>query len=147
MRKVLLIFMLLLSIFKVADSIKYNTDTIYKIDEVTITISKWDLLINQIIQVESNGNNNAIGDNGRAIGCMQIHTIMVDEVNRISGLMYTYNDRYSQTKSIEMFNIYQEYWNPYKDLITALQIWNGGSKCRLDYYTYLTEDYLNKFEI
>jgi len=76
-----------------------------------ITIMQIILLL---IQIESNGQNDAIGDNGRAVGCLQIHEIMVDEVNRIMQLkgitkLYTYDDRYSMRESIQMAYIYMTY--------------------------------------
>ena len=44
-----------------------------------------DKLITSLVQVESRGNSNAIGDNGKAIGCLQIHKGVVEDVNRIYG--------------------------------------------------------------
>ena len=63
------------------------------------------VLIPVLIQVESSGNNDAVGDNGRAVGCLQMWEICVDDVNRISGRSYTYEDRLSRTKSAEMVTI------------------------------------------
>jgi len=149
MKKILLII-LLLFIIKIADSMRFNMNTVYKISEVTITVDTWELLIQQIIKVESNGNHPdwQIGDDGKAIGPMQIHKIMVDEVNRIQdSIQFTYLDRWSLQKSIQMFNIYQEYWNPEHDTKLAKQLWNGGSKLLNPELAYLTEDYLNKFEL
>ena len=129
---------------------RFNMNTVYKISEVTITVDTWELLIQQIIKVESNGNHPdwQIGDDGKAIGPMQIHKIMVDEVNRIQdSIQFTYLDRWSLQKSIQMFNIYQDYWNPTRDIIIAKQLWNGGPKLLNEELAYLTEDYLNKFEL
>lgn len=149
MKKILLII-LLLFVLKVADSMRFNMHTVYKISEVTITVDTWELLIQQIIKVESNGNhpNWQVGDDGKAIGPMQIHKIMVDEVNRIQdSIQFTYLDRWSLQKSIQMFNIYQDYWNPTHNIIIAKQLWNGGPKLLNSELAYLTEDYLNKFEL
>lgn len=55
-----------------------------------------------LIQVESDGFNNRIGDHGRAVGILQMHTHMVDEVNRIYKTHYKYEDRYDPWKSQEM---------------------------------------------
>ena len=57
---------------------------------------------------------------------------MVRDVNRIlkrqgSETRYEYKDRWCRQKSIEMFNIYRDYYN----LITPEEIarcWNGGPK-------------------
>ena len=56
--------------------------TIISVGEVD-TLSDWDRLVNAIIYVESRGNDSAIGDRGKAVGCLQIHPICVREVNRI----------------------------------------------------------------
>ena len=42
-------------------------------------------LITALIAVESSGNDMAIGDNGRALGPLQIHRGVVLDVNRITG--------------------------------------------------------------
>ena len=58
---------------------------------------------------------------------------MVDEVNRILGYSgYTYEDRWDKTKSIEMFNIYQNHWNPTKDHDLAMSLWSHGPKGRFN---------------
>ncbi|MCK9482829.1 MAG: lytic transglycosylase domain-containing protein [Candidatus Marinimicrobia bacterium] len=70
-----------------------------------------DRLIQALIQVESSGNDQAIGDGGLAVGCLQIHPIFVKDVNRIIGKdKYTLQDRYSRAKSIEMANIYLNHY-------------------------------------
>lgn len=43
-------------------------------------------LIPALIQVESGGDDSAVGDGGAAVGCLQIHKIYVDDVNRILDL-------------------------------------------------------------
>lgn len=96
-------------------------------NETTDEIDHWELLKHKIIIVESEYNPSVIGDGGKAVGLLQIHPIMVREVNRILGKkVYTYNDRYDPEKSIEMFEIYQSHYNPDKDLELAARLWNGG---------------------
>ena len=34
--------------------------------------------VDALIQVESNGNVDAVGDNGKALGCLQIHKICIE---------------------------------------------------------------------
>lgn len=63
-------------------------------------------IIAVLITIESGGDVNAVGDNGKSCGCLQIREVMVDEVNRISGSSYSYDDRYNYSKSIEMCKIY-----------------------------------------
>jgi hypothetical protein len=99
--------------------------------------SKWDTFVDAVIYVESRGNDSAVGDNGKAVGCLQIHPIMVREVNRLLAkydipTTYTLEDRYSREKSIEMFNIVsEEYYccedytfTEYAEIVSRR--WNGG---------------------
>ena len=86
-------------------------------------------LVNALIQVESNGNDKAIGDNGAAVGCLQIHKVMVDDVNRILGKQkFTYNDRLDRSKSIAMFNIFTDHYSPGASDEVKARRWNGGPK-------------------
>lgn len=89
----------------------------------------WDFLIQAIFTQESSCGKRLIGDDGKAVGPLQIHKVMVDEVNRIVGYdRYGYSDRLSYDKSVEMFNIYQSYYNPHRDIEIAARIWNGGPR-------------------
>lgn len=63
-------------------------------------------IIAVLITIESGGDVNAVGDNGKSVGCLQIQKVMVDEVNRISGSSYSYDDRYNYSKSIEMCKVF-----------------------------------------
>ena len=63
-------------------------------------------LIVAIIQVESGGNMMAVGDNGKAYGCMQIHAAYVEDVNRIWGTKFVHEDAFDKVAAIEMFLIY-----------------------------------------
>ena len=86
-------------------------------------------LIQAIIQVESGGDPSAVGDNGEAVGILQIHKVMVDDCNRIVGSKkFSYEDRKDPDKSKEMFRIYTDHytpdWNPEK----ASRRWNAGPK-------------------
>ena len=58
-----------------------SVDSTSHIDDYTY--SKWDTFVDAVIYVESRGNDSAVGDNGSAVGCLQIHPIMVREVNRL----------------------------------------------------------------
>ena len=64
-------------------------------------------LLDAIEQVESNGDPNAIGDNGKAVGSFQIWKTYVDDVNRIlREHRYNYNDRYDPLLSRYMVKTY-----------------------------------------
>ena len=92
-------------------------------------------LVPALIQVESSGRDNAIGDNGRAVGCLQIHPILVDDVNGIlarrgSSTRYTLADRLNRQKSVEMLTVYLENYGQRLGRAATEQdlarIWNGG---------------------
>ena len=89
-------------------------------------------LLSAIMFVESSYNDSAYVASEDAVGCLQIRKCMVKDVNRIlrrqkSNLKFTYNDRWSRSKSIKMFDIYCKHYG----LTTAEEIarcWNGGPK-------------------
>lgn len=85
----------------------------------------WDKLIEAIIWRESRGNNKAINHKSNAVGCLQIRPIYLKQCNKIVGYeKYKLSDRYSRSKSIEMFNVYQSHFNPNKDLHLAIKLHN-----------------------
>ena len=59
-----------------------------------------------LIQIESGGVDHAIGDNGDALGCLQIHAIYVADVNRVFHTHYTHHDALDREKAIEMTELY-----------------------------------------
>lgn len=84
------------------------------------------LLLLAIIMVESSGDPNAIGDNGLAVGILQIHPILVQDVNRIAKTEYTTEDRFDVDKSIQMFIIYTNHYTPCWTPELVAKRWNGG---------------------
>lgn len=63
-----------------------------------------------------------------AVGILQIRPIGLQEANRIVGYnKYSLEDREDSTKSVEMFYIIQNYWNPKYNFKKAAFIWNAGS--------------------
>ena len=105
------------------------------------------LLIYLLILIESGGNDSAVGDNGLAVGCLQIHPILVEDINRIYGTNYTLDDRYLRSKSIEMFALFHQHYTTKKRLgyePTAMDFarnWNGGGN---GYKKIATLPYWNK---
>ena len=85
-------------------------------------------LISAFIYVESRGRDDAVGDDGKAVGCLQLHPIMVDEANRLAKpvVKYTYNDRTSREKSIEMFKILMTH-HRVKTVRDAVRVWNRNA--------------------
>jgi len=96
----------------------------------TPTENRWDNLIKAISAVESKGNPRAVS--GKHVGILQISPIVVDDCNRINKLKknkkrFTYGDRYSVKKSIEMFWIIQHFYNKELNVEKAIRLWNGGT--------------------
>ena len=89
-------------------------------------------ILSSMMYVESNYNDSAYHKGEDAVGCLQIRKCMVDDVNRIlrkqkSYKKFTYDDRWSRIKSIQMFGIYCRHYG----LNTAEEIarcWNGGPR-------------------
>jgi hypothetical protein len=91
-------------------------------------------LIEALVIVESNGRANAIGDNGKAFGILQIHQVMVNEANRIGGTNFTHRDMFTPSNARRVAEIVLGHYDRHiqkttgKDA-TAKQlsfIWNGG---------------------
>ena len=91
----------------------------------------WNPVMDAIIQVESEGNPNAVS--GNSVGAMQITPILVKDCNNIlqkqkSKKRFTMADRYSVAKSKEMFLLIQSHYNPQNSIEKAIRSWNGGVK-------------------
>ena len=91
----------------------------------------WNPVIDAIIEVESEGKADAVDKSGKSCGIMQITPILVKECNRIlelkkSSKRYTLNDRFSVSKSKEMFLLFQSFYNPNNCVEQAIRSWNGG---------------------
>jgi len=89
-------------------------------------------MVNALIMVESSGNDNAYCKSEDAVGCLQIRRTMVRDINRIlkrqgSEKRFKFKDRWIRSKSIEMFNIYCEYYNLQSPEVIS-RCWNGGPK-------------------
>jgi hypothetical protein len=131
------------------DKINIVKDSEHEIDIFDITIDPQ--LIDAIISVESNNGKRVYGDlnlGEPSVGVLQIRPIMVDDVNRILRLQgydkeFSYNDRYSKERSIEMFLIYTNYYafDHLDNHEHIARIWNGGPD---GYRQYATLHYWNK---
>lgn len=107
------------------DEIEYRVDTIvvYK----TGHDYDWELFTQALIWVESRGNNQAVSSKG-AVGVLQFLPILVEDCNRIVGYeKFALEDRLDSLKSVEMFNVIQDHYNPQHDYHWALKIWNPRS--------------------
>jgi hypothetical protein len=91
-----------------------------------------DRLIPALVQVESNGNPRAVGDNGKALGQLQIWSVVVVDVNRAHGTRYTHADAFDPAKAEAICRAYLSiYATPRRlgrspTMEDAARIWNGG---------------------
>ena len=118
------------------DSLQHVNDSLveqYQIfDYIVKPVNYMINLMDAIMEVESSNNDSAYNASEDAVGCLQIRKCMVDDVNRILKrkritYRYSYNDRWSRDKSMQMFDIYCKYYR----LNTAEKIarcWNGGPR-------------------
>ena len=91
-------------------------------------------LVDALIQVESNGKTNAIGDNGKAKGCLQIWDCVLVDVNKAYKKKYTKQDCFDKEKSKEICNLYLKLYGRAYEKKTGkkataevlARIWNGG---------------------
>ena len=94
----------------------------------------FDQLILAIAIVESSLNPLAVGDNGNAVGYLQITPAVVQDVNTFYGSTYSLDDRYDVVKSVNMCKKYLNYWGDVYEQKTGLKptaeiyakMWNGG---------------------
>lgn len=86
----------------------------------------WERLVHAICMVESGCDDNAKNKTSSACGRFQMLRVYVDEVNRIKGKkVYSYNDRFDPLKAREIFEIYQQHYNPNKDIDRAIILHRG----------------------
>lgn len=92
----------------------------------------WEDFTRALIWVESKGDSKAVGSKDDT-GVLQITPILLQDCNRILKTeRFTLEDRLDSLKSVEMFNIIQDHYNPQHDYHLALKIWNG--KAPLSYH-------------
>jgi hypothetical protein len=89
--------------------------------------------------VESGANPSAIGDNGKAIGIVQIHEPVIKDVRRRTRWYISHSDTYDVTLSWHVFRVYMDMYakKPYT-LEECARVWNGGPNGRKD------TDYIRK---
>lgn len=89
-------------------------------------------LIAALIQIESAGNDNAVGDRGRALGCLQIRAEVVHDVNTIAGTNLNLRDMYDRRTAVSVCLLYLSHYAT-RDRLRheptvedMARIWNGG---------------------
>jgi hypothetical protein len=83
-------------------------------------------LITALMIVESGNNDQAIGDQGRAIGCLQIHKAVVQDVNKFTGSNYRHQDMTNRVAARAVCEAYLKHWGKGKTTEEQARIWNGG---------------------
>jgi len=106
--------------------------------------------LNAIIWVES-GYGQYNPKEPQAVGILQQHPVFVDDVNRIIGKKkYSYDDRLDPKKAIQMFFIYQRFYNPEMDFEVMCRTQVGGplgmkKKSTDAYYAMVRDKLFSKF--
>ena len=107
---------------------KHHVETI--VDTIYVkepALSDFDILTLAIMKTESEFNIKAIGNN--SFGVLQITPIYVKECNRLIGEdIYTIDDAFDLAKSLDMFSIIQDKYNPSKDIMRAIELHNPNGK-------------------
>lgn len=85
-------------------------------------------LLSALLAVESGGNDLAVGDYGRAIGALQIHAGVVQDVNRIHKTRFRHADMHDRVKAVRVCNLYLQTYAPGASPEVQARVWNGGPR-------------------
>ena len=86
-------------------------------------------LLAALIAVESNGNNNAIGDTHlrqHAVGPLQVRQPALDDANRFLGTHYTLSQMTNRAIATRVADAYLKHYGKGCSLHDLARIWNGG---------------------
>lgn len=97
----------------------------------------WAILLSAIMTIETGGHPdplNALGDNKKSVGCMQIQMAVIQDVNRVYKTNYTAIDRRFKKSSFEICKLYLQHWGKRYEKLTGqkatyeilARMWNGG---------------------
>lgn len=90
------------------------------------------ILAAALIALESGGNNQAVGDHGRAVGPLQVHAAVVADVNRAFGTSYQHRRMTNRADAVAVLNRYLWLYARPERIGRAVtdedraRIWNGG---------------------
>lgn len=102
-------------------------EEVEEVIEVNQESDDWEDFTKALIWVESKGDSKAVGKLDD-VGVLQIRPIIVEDCNRILEMeIFKLEDRLDSLKSVEMFNIIQDHYNPQHDYHWALKLWNSGA--------------------
>ena len=93
-------------------------------------------LIDALMKVESSGNIKAIGDKGKAKGCLQIWSVVVDDVNKVYKTKFKHNDMFKPVIAKKVCKLYLAHYGKVYYRNTGVKptnevlarIWNGGPR-------------------
>ena len=83
-------------------------------------------LITALIAVESGGRDSTIGDQGRALGPLQIHRAVVVDVNRFTGSNYRHSEMTNRAIARKVCQTYLEHYGKGCTTEQLARKWNGG---------------------
>lgn len=90
----------------------------------------WEILVAAIAAIETGSTGPIPGDGGRAIGPLQIHQCVIDEVNRLEKTSLKLSDMTDPSYSSYVCRLYLVYWASRMDhdpsVSELARIWNGG---------------------
>jgi len=99
-------------------------------DTVDSSVDDWlDELIEKVWRVESGHRlDPPVGDGGEAVGPLQIHKCVIDDVNRHWQTSFSYADRRDLQKSKRIAKLYIAMWFDIHKQEIAARIYNGGPR-------------------
>jgi len=83
-------------------------------------------LLDAIARIESQGDPNAVGDGGRALGAYQIHRTYWQDGTELLGVDWPYRDATDSKKARRVVKAYLLHYGKGKSLIEMARIHNGG---------------------
>ena len=105
-------------------SMPSTSDTVvYEIVPREDSLTEWELFTLALIGVESTFDSTALSDKD-ARGFLQLTSVWVDEVNRLCGTSYRYEDAWRTESAVELYERMQDHKNPGRDLETAIRLHN-----------------------
>ena len=92
------------------------------------SLTEWQIFIMSLIEVECERNPKAkLKD---AIGPFQITPIYVEEINRLYNTKYIHEDAWDLDKSLQMFEMMNDYYNPKRNIDDAIKLHNPTADSR-----------------
>lgn len=109
-------------------------------------------ILSIIAQIESGDDSSKIGDNGKAIGHLQIHKECVEDVNRWFGTNYCHEDMVDRDKAEDVFfkyiaigeDLFIKKHSSFPDEEDIVRMWNGG--CYSGYSRKSTKKYYEIYQ-